>query len=135
MRPDGPSFSAVLDYLGVGDGSEKGLDDPDIVTLGTKCVLNKGAKTADFVTVEGQAGVALPADCNLDEDHVSPTVTNAETCHDPRTDAGGRIRDGSQNGLGNVCGQEGHPSYAVLLVHSRTGPKVLSWTCRAPTRF
>jgi len=116
----------------VGDGLEQGLDDPDIVTVGIKCVLNKGAKTADSVTIEWQAGVALPADCNLDEDHVSPTMANADTCHDPWTGVWGRIGDGSQDALSNICGQEGHASYPVLLIHNRVGPKALSRTYQLP---
>lgn len=50
------------------------LDDPDIVTVEIKCTLHKGTKTADFLAVERPAGVAVPADRNFDEDHVSPTV-------------------------------------------------------------
>jgi len=44
------------------------------VTVGTKCVLNTGAKGAYFFTVEGKAGVLLSADGNLHEDDTSPAV-------------------------------------------------------------
>ena len=108
------------------DGSEQGLDHPDIVTVGIKRLVHMGTKTADFVTAERQSGVAVPADGNLDEDHVSPTMSNADTCHDPRTGVWGRIGDGSKNSLGNICGEQGHASYPRQPVHIRLGPKVLS---------
>ena len=44
--------------------------------------------------VERLAGVTLPANCNLDEDHISPTMANADSCHDPRTNVRGGICNG-----------------------------------------
>jgi len=92
-----------------------------------KSVLHKSSKAADSVTVERQPGMAFSANCNLDEYHVSPTMADAHVCHDPRTGVWGRIGDGSQNGLGNVCGEQSHPSYFRQPVRPLLGPKVLSW--------
>ena len=67
--------------------------------------LYESSKATDSVTVEGQPSMALSADCNLDEYHISPTMADTHICHDPRTGFWGSIGDGSQNGLGNICGE------------------------------
>ncbi len=83
------------------------------MTLGTKCVLNTGAKGAYFFTVEGEAGVPLSADGNLHEDNVSPAMANGDTCDHPRTGLWSRFRYGSQNSLGNACSKQSHTSIVV----------------------
>ncbi len=57
--------------------------------------------------------MALSADCNLDEYHISPTMADTHTLHDPRTGVRGSIGDGSQNRLGNICGEQSHSSIFV----------------------
>lgn len=67
--------------------------------------LDQTTNSADSFTVEWQAGVAFSSDGYLNDGEGPPTMTNADTAHNPRTTAQRGSGDCFQNTLGNVgCG-------------------------------
>ncbi len=93
---------------GAREGSDQGLDYPDIVSIEIEFSLHNRTETVDCVTVERQAGEEIPTNVNLDEDNVAPTMSNVDPRHDPRTGTWRRLGDCSQDPFGNIGCEKGH---------------------------